>query len=497
MQIRQIVRDVRGTYKNFKKVKLSNVRSKIKGDPGKIRLVGFVKCFNEGSSGNLERCLKHLKSFCDDIVLCDDSSQDNSLEIARRYTEHIIVMPDEFKQELAHKQKLLELALSLNPDWIVFLDPDEIFDREGELGGIRSLCVYGDEHNIDSFSFQYHNLWKGQESFRVDELWYKNWQPKLWKRKDNLRFDVREGLHLRQYPMGLGSDRRTDIRLIHYGFASKEKIEKKYDTYQNLGQTGRALQRIKDEEGITLKNFSRDWLPPSTIKITVVCLIYKSVGYAKFVQESFYKYTRGAGSNVDFLFVANDPTDKMVSYLKENSVPHLVFRNENPDEYYLNRVYRAWNYGGANAGGDVIVFVNSDMAFSEGWLDNLMRNLTSDRIVTSRLVESGKLRSGKYGIEMDFGRTYSEFRDAEFQEFAKKISSPKLKAGGLFMPCAIHRDTFVKSGGYPIGNRKEKDDNVTPGDKIFFYETLAKMGLKHYTAFDSVVYHVQEGEMDS
>lgn len=497
MQIKQLARDARSTYRNLKKVKISNVRNEIKGDPKKIKLVGFVKCFNEGRSGNLERCLKHLSSFCDDIVICDDSSQDNSLEIAKKYTNHIIVMPDEFRQELAHKQKLLELALSLDPDWIVFLDPDEIFDREGELGGIRSLCVYGDEHDIDSFSFQYHNLWKDRDSFRVDELWYKNWQPKLWKKKDNLRFDIREGLHLRQYPLGLNSDRRTDIRLIHYGFASPDKIEKKYSTYQNLGQTGRALQRIKDEKGIILKAFSRDWLPPSTFKITVVCLIYKSIGYAKFVQESFYKYTRDADSNVDFLFIANDPTDKLVSYLKENSIPNLIFRNEDQNEYYLKRVYRAWNYGGTNANGDIVVFVNSDMAFSEGWLDNLIRNLTNDRIVTSRLVESGKLRSGKYGIEMNFGRTYSEFRDSEFQQFAEETSTSVLKSGGLFMPCAIYKDTFVKSGGYPIGNRTEKDGSITPGDKIFFYETLHALGIRHYTVFDSIVYHVQEGEMDS
>lgn len=497
MQIKQLARNVRGTYRNLKKVKISNVRNKIKGDPKKIKLVGFVKCFNEGQSGNLERCLKHMSTFCNDIVICDDSSRDNSLEIAKKYTDHIIIMPDEFKQELAHKQKLLELALTLNPDWIVFLDPDEIFDREGELDGIRSLCVYGNEHNIDSFSFQYHNLWKGQDKFRVDELWYKNWQPKLWKNKGNLRFDVREGLHLRQYPLGLNSDRRTDVKLIHYGFASSDKIEKKYSTYENLGQSGMALKRIKDENGMVLKNFSRDWLPPSTFKITVICLIYKSVGYAKFVQESFYKYTRGAGSNVEFLFVANDPTDKLVSYLKENSVPHLVFRNEDQSEYYLNRVYRAWNYGGMQASGEVLVFINSDMAFSEGWLDNLVRNLTQDRIVTSRLVESGKLRSGKYGIEVNFGRTFSEFRDSDFQEYAKKISISTIKPGGLFMPCAIYKDTFVKSGGYPIGNRTESNGNITPGDKIFFYETLQSLGLKHYTAFDSLVYHIQEGEMDS
>ena len=230
-----------------------------------VKLVGFVKCFNEGSNGNLERCLKHLSSFCDDIAFCDDSSSDNSLEIAKKFTKNIIQLPDEFTKELEHKQKLLDLTLKLNPDWIVFLDPDEIFDRDGEDGGIRKLCHYGDKNNIDSFSFLYHNLWKDTTHYRIDELWLKNWQPKLWKNTGNLRFDVRKGLHLRQYPLGLENDRRTNIKLIHYGFASEDKVNKKYDNYKAHGQTGNALSRIKDENSLELRIFEKQWFPLSTL----------------------------------------------------------------------------------------------------------------------------------------------------------------------------------------------------------------------------------------
>lgn len=497
MILKKLAKKGLGIYKNTRRVDISKAAQKVKGDVDSLKIIGFVKCFNEGTNGNLERCLNHLSTFCNEIVFCDDSSTDSSLEIARKYTNHIIRMPDDFKHELLHKQKLLELALSLKPDWIVSLDPDEIFDRSGEQGGIRALCQYGNEHGMDSFSFLYYNLWKGKENYRVDELWNKNWQPKLWKNTGNLRFDVQEGLHLRQYPLGLLNDRRTDIRIIHYGFSSEEKITKKYSTYETLGQSGWALQRIKDENRLVLKKFSRDWFPASTLKITVACLIYKSIGYADFVLDSFNKHTTGIGKNVNFLFVANDPTDKLLDHLKKKKIPHLVFRNDDPNEYYLKRVYRAWNYGGFNATGDVIVFVNSDMAFSDHWLDNVVKNLREDRIVTSRLVESGKLRSGKYGIQKDFGRTYSQFDDDKFQKFAKEISSPEIKEGGLFMPCTIYKDIFVKSDGYPIGNRTEKDGTITPGDKILFYETLNSLGIKHYTVFDSIVYHIQEGEMNS
>lgn len=38
----------------------------------------------------------------------------------------------------------------------------------------------------------------------------------------------------------------------------------------------------------------------------------------------------------------------------------------------------------------------------------------------SRLVESGKIPSGKYAISKNFGQTYKEFDDGAFQKFAKE-----------------------------------------------------------------------------
>jgi len=263
--LKQIARKGIFLYRDLKAIKLSSV-PQIPKENNSLKLVGFVKCFNEGTNGNLERCLHQLSIFCNDIVVCDDSSTDNSLEIVKKYTSNIIQMPNEFKKELYHKQKLLELALSLNPDWIVFLDPDEIFDRNGELGGIRSLCHYGNKHKIDSFSFLFYNLWKGKENYRVDERWNDHWRPQLWKNNGNLRFEVQEGLHFGQYPSGLKKNRRTDIKIIHYGFSSEEKVNQKYEKYSNHGQTGYALERIKDENSLKVKKFEKEWFPLSVLE---------------------------------------------------------------------------------------------------------------------------------------------------------------------------------------------------------------------------------------
>lgn len=347
-------------------------------------------------------------------------------------------------------------------------------------------------NSIDAFLFREYNLWNSTKTYRVDEIWGKVTKVNLWKNNGYLHFDVQEGLHRPQRPRGLKNIKLTSIKLIHYGFASTKAIEEKYQMYKKWGQEGYLLERFKDERSIKLEPFDIDWFPLSTFKVLVVCLIYKSIGYINFVWNSFNKYTGDA----DFLFIANDATDKVKNYLRENNLPHLIFENEDKNEHYLKRVYRAWNFGGFNAPGDIIVFVNSDMVFSDGWLNNLLRVLRKDRIVTSRLVESSKISSGEYGISKNFGQTYKEFNEMAFQKFTQEIKKPEFRKGGLFMPCAIYKDLFIKSGGYPIGNRKEPDGSETSGDYILFYERLKPMGVEHFTAFDSIVYHIQEGEID-
>jgi hypothetical protein len=494
---RKFVRPVIQKYK-IKKISNSKIR-KFQDNLKDIKLIAFIQIHNEHKKGNLERVLNHLSKFCNDIVIYDDGSTDGSYEIALKYTSNIIRSDvNDFENEIEHKQQLLDLALSLNPDWIVWLDADEVFDRDGELYAIRNLCRYGESKKIDGFSFQEFNLWKSSSEYRVDENWHKLWQIRLWKNNGELRFEKQTGLHKKIHPNGMKKICKSDVKIIHFGFSDKDKIDDKYQMYKKHGQTGWMLERIKDEKNVELKPFSRDWIPLSTLKITVIALIYRSINYLHFVYHSFNKYAEENGKNVEFLFIANDPTDEIVSYLQTNNIPHLIFRNKDPNEHYIKRVYRAWNYGGFNAPGDIIVFVNSDTSFSPFWLNNLSKNLTEKRIITSRVVEPGKLKQAKYAITKNFGTTYSEFDDESFQKFVDVTSKNKIMSGeNDFMPCMIYKDIFIKSGGYPIGNRTEKNGNITSGDWIFFYENLKSMGVKHYCIFDSIVYHIQEGEMDS
>jgi len=226
-----------------------------------MKICGFVKFYNEGENGNLERCLKNLSKFCDTIVCCNDSSTDNSLEIAKKYTEHIITLPDEFTKELEHKQKLLETALGLNPDWIYWQDPDEYLEKRG-VDGIKKLCEFGDEFGIDCFNFHEINLWSSKCWFRTDNAFNGKWDIRLWKNNGKLKFPDRTGLHTPQHPEGFAKGQNVNLQVIHFGFSSIELIVRKIATYEKF-QSGWALTRLYPTNPETkLEPINLQFFPP-------------------------------------------------------------------------------------------------------------------------------------------------------------------------------------------------------------------------------------------
>jgi len=237
--------------------------------------------------------------------------------------------------------------------------------------------------------------------------------------------------------------------------------------------------------------------------IEVISLIYKSPEYLNFITTQLRNYaTSFDGYDVSWRIVGNNPSTEIRDLLDQASYPVSIIDHPYPD-YYLNWVYRAYNYSVETSNADMICLVNSDMAFSPNWLSNLARYYTPKHIVTSRLVESGKMVSGLHGVSQNFGRSPQGFDQEGFESYAKNISQPVAKPGGLFMPLLISRDIFLKAGKFPEGNiyttgvGRVNGQFVCSGDAYFFYNILRdKWGVHHITAFDSIVYHIQEGEKD-
>lgn len=226
-------------------------------------------------------------------------------------------------------------------------------------------------------------------------------------------------------------------------------------------------------------------------------MAYRSVAYLEFIANQLQsKYCAAPGWDVGVRIVLNDPTPQVLQRSKELNIPIAVYKDANPNAWYLERVYRCYNFSVQSSEYDNLCLINSDMMFSSGWLANLLKHHDGTKIPCSRLVESGKMLSGTYGVGRDFGKDVSALDQEGFDEYAASISEDAVYPGGLYMPCVYEKETFIASGMYPNGNVHVKGKLIT-GDRRLFNILEQDHGLQHVTPFDSIVYHIQEGEKDA
>jgi len=229
--------------------------------------------------------------------------------------------------------------------------------------------------------------------------------------------------------------------------------------------------------------------------IEVVGMVYRSTAFLNFLDHQ----------SVCHRIVANNPERSlMLDYDID------IYMDPNPEDHYLSRVYRCWNYCVESSSAEYVCLVNSDMAFSPGWLEALERRLDGHTLPCSRLVEPGIIRPGEHAIEIDIGRDPRTFPWVSWNALANDLREERTEPGGLFMPCVLHRETFLRVGGYtgnltlPVGGNDHPHGHyfyrggkvagqIVSGDADLFWR-MSKEGFKHVTCFDSLVYHMQEGE---
>ena len=234
-----------------------------------MRVAGFVKVRNEIiKEGNLYRLLDQLDALCDFGVICDDASTDGTAEVLRRWVSgerklagwkliHVPCEEQNFANEMAVKQRMLEVLHEQpwKPDWILWMDGDELFERNAPALGAPSLraWLYEVERQPDPpdvWAFHYTQLWRGIEWARVDDGFDDGWFWKLWRYSPDLSFTTADGaLHRAQFPQNFmkpimqavdrhrgsyGKAQRAPWEILHLGNVGKNLVWKAIQ-YRNSG----------------------------------------------------------------------------------------------------------------------------------------------------------------------------------------------------------------------------------------------------------------------
>ncbi len=127
---------------------------------------------------NIEACLSGL-AFADEIVLVDSLSTDGTVELARKFTDKIVLR--EFRGFSEQKTAALEMATG---DWVLFVDADEVVTPELALAIIDAVA----SGRYDAYRMPRRTSFLGREIRYCG--WYPDYQLRL-VRREKARFPER------------------------------------------------------------------------------------------------------------------------------------------------------------------------------------------------------------------------------------------------------------------------------------------------------------------
>jgi glycosyltransferase involved in cell wall biosynthesis len=217
-----------------------------------MKIVGALLCRNEADR-YLEEVLTDVARFCDEIVVVDDGSEDDTQRICEEHGA-IVSREDDLHSsgddnnagywgtdEATPRAELWRRASELagSTGWIYVFDADHL------LTGItpddfRTLCR---ADHVNAWAFRLLDCWGTRDSHRVDEFWQAWLYPRPWLFRGSPRSDFDpvwkvRGIHAghvpSNYPMRAGVAPGFGA-IRHLGYVSGADRAAKAKKYLDLG----------------------------------------------------------------------------------------------------------------------------------------------------------------------------------------------------------------------------------------------------------------------
>ncbi|MFJ7936563.1 glycosyltransferase [Sporosarcina sp. NPDC096371] len=206
----------------------------------KLTLSMIVK--NEGQRYLKEVLSKHLPAI-DEAVIIDDGSTDNTIEICEELLKGIpftIIRNDvsKFSNEVDLRKQQWEETIKTEPDWILNLDADEIFE-DRFVQDIQQLLL---QEDYDLYSFRLYDFWDATH-YREDGYWnaHSFYRPFLLRYRKDFTYTWKETpQHCGRFPNNIFQlpNSLSNLRVKHYGWATQETRTEKYKRYMTLDPQG-------------------------------------------------------------------------------------------------------------------------------------------------------------------------------------------------------------------------------------------------------------------
>lgn len=222
-------------YKKGWKITEEQKRDIVKSKP-KLTLSMIVK--NESGRYLRQVLESHLK-YIDEAVIIDDASTDDSvavcLEVLKGIPIHLVKNESsKFSNEVTLRMQQWEETISTNPEWILNLDADEIF--EGKFADeVQQLL---EQDSIDVFSFRLYDFWNPTH-YREDKYWkaHLTYRPFLVRYREDINYKWRNiPQHCGRYPENIFQlpNSLNALRVKHLGWMNPQDRLEKFLRYSVL-----------------------------------------------------------------------------------------------------------------------------------------------------------------------------------------------------------------------------------------------------------------------
>jgi glycosyltransferase involved in cell wall biosynthesis len=171
------------------------------GSRGKVRLLATTMVRDDARF--LPAMLRNVAAQVDGIIALDDGSTDGSdrlLEKCPAVLELLRNPPDRpHYDEPGGHRRLVEAALRHGAEWIMSVDADERLERDFRVRAER-VIRRAQRLGLEGFSVRTRDVWDSPNQYRVDGIWGRKSQPRLFRASADHEYDPR-ALHGAKTPL--------------------------------------------------------------------------------------------------------------------------------------------------------------------------------------------------------------------------------------------------------------------------------------------------------
>lgn len=195
-----------------------------------MTISAVISAFNEEKM--IEECLKSL-SFVDEIIFVDNTSSDQTVKIAKKYTKKVFVRPNDPVMLNINKNFGFTKATG---DWIISIDSDERITPQ-LAREIKSKIKNAD---YNGFEIPRKNIIFGK--WIEHSIWWPDYNLRLFKREKG-KFAEK---HVHEKLSVQGKVGKMENPMVHYNYQTVSQFIKKLDKTYTESETENFLKSGKD-----------------------------------------------------------------------------------------------------------------------------------------------------------------------------------------------------------------------------------------------------------